>query len=1010
MRYLIRRRALALLVPATLLAAVILPAADRAAEPRTDRDRGFYVPTDKYNDIRFALMTSPTAASRTVAQTVAFMDTLHMLYPEVVSEKWSLGQSHEGRDIWCFRMSDNPEVDQNRPSTLFDGLHHPGEVGGMELVVRLAEYLAQSYGTDPRITYLLQHREVYFVPIVNPDGRVYTETTGLPWPKKNRRDNGDGTFGVNLNDNYPYMWGVSGVPENDSTWSGGYRGPYAGSEPETQAVMGLVNSHNFVTHQSYHMPGNITFYPWGYTADPSPDDAIFEHMADRMTMLNGYLPERIGEYMVFSGTTVDWSYGAQTEHEKVFAFTNEVASNGQGTLEEQMAQILGDNIPAAIYLIEAAGPTVQASAPEVIGGDGNGALDPGEAAGLSFTLANEGVRVDAPDVTLHLSCDDPYLRLLEAERDVGTIPAFSNTDLSASPVAATLDASCPVGHCVNLHVTALYGDGRTEFTIPYVVGGPTVLFSDDFESGTDGWTLEGTWGLTSSTCNSPTNSLTDSPGGPYLDSDTTSATLVDPITASSLSLSFWQLMQTEAQFDFVMIQASVGGGPWTTVLKSSGYSDGWTHVEVPLDDFVGAPTRIRFHFEPDWAFTDDGWYIDDVVLTGSEVTNETPAPPALISPAPGEELCSDPVLSVANSTDPDGAGPLTYGFRVYSDSLCTQLVAAGDGIVEGSGTTQWPLPALPSGTYWWRAYAGDATERGLLGPKSSFEKLEVPVCEIAAPDSLPDCLTGGNVLIATTEGAVSYEWSLTGNGWEITGGQGTESVTYTAGAPDVYGVFKLVVTGAGGCRDSSEVTLGCDDSLIPVELAGFEATASEAGILLRWSATELSDARAFNVHRTQSAADGDYVRLNAQPIAPDDSGRRSYSYLDRSVIPGTLYFYKLEAIEPGEPGGTFFGPYAIVASGPPPEYMLWQNVPNPFSRDAGTTIRYSVPGAARVRIRILDAAGRQVRSMEQDAKPGKNSVFWDGTDGNGRPVASGVYFYEMDAGGFSAERKMVLVD
>ena len=64
----------------------------------------------------------------------------------------------------------------------------------MILVTDLAEYFAQSYGIDPEITYLLDHREVYFVPIVNPDGRVYTEETGQTWTKKNRRDNGNGTF------------------------------------------------------------------------------------------------------------------------------------------------------------------------------------------------------------------------------------------------------------------------------------------------------------------------------------------------------------------------------------------------------------------------------------------------------------------------------------------------------------------------------------------------------------------------------------------------------------------------------------------------------------------------------------------------------------------------------------------------------------------------------------------------------------------------------------------------
>lgn len=678
----------------------------------------------KYEDHQFSAILSSATVYRTVDQVVSFMDTLRTLYPHVVSEKWSLGQSHEGRDIWCFRMSDNPDIDQGRPAALFDGLHHCGEWPSMLLVTDLAEYFAQSYGIDPEITYLLDHREVYFVPIVNPDGRVYIEETGESWPKKNRRDNGDGTFGVNLNDNYPFMWGVSGVPENDSTWSHGYRGPYAGSEPETQAIMALVNSHDFVTHQSFHTPGTITFYPWGYTADPTPDESVYSHMGEMMTRLNGYEPVPIHNYGVFSGSAVDWSYGAQDEHNKIFAFTNEVASSGLGTLEEQLREIRDDNIWPAEYLIRVAGPYVLAGDPAVAGGDGNGDLDPGETAGLSFTLTNQGVRRDAADPLVRLSCDDPYVQLHEAERAVGTIPAFSSTDFSLDPFSATVDPACPIGRAIRLKVTVMQQDGPLEHVLAYVVGGPVVFLDDDFESGTGAWNLTGAWGLTSSMSNSPTHSLTDSPAGNYSDLDSTSATTAQPILANSLYLSFWELYEVEKGFDFVQVQISSGGGPWTTLLRRSGSSNGWKHVEITLDDYLDEPIQIRFLLEADWSETDDGWYIDDVRLVGIGRANQTPPPPAMISPMPGVEVVNDPVLSVSNTTDPDGVGPLTYGFRVYADSLCTDLVASVDDLKEGNGRTDWHVvPVLADGVYWWRAYAADSVERGLLGETRMFEKV-----------------------------------------------------------------------------------------------------------------------------------------------------------------------------------------------------------------------------------------------------------------------------------------------
>jgi hypothetical protein len=668
-------------------------------------------------------------------QIIAFMDTLRTLYPNVVSQKWSLGTSHEGRDIWCFRMSDDPDIDQNRPATLFDALHHPGEWPSSELAIRLAEYFAQNYGTDPEVTDLLNRREVYFVPIVNPDGLAFVEA-GNSWPKKNRRDNGDGTFGVNLNGNYPYMWGTTGSPDSDSTFCACYRGPSAGSEPETQAIMGLVNSHDFVTHQSYHTPGNHTFYPWAHTTDSTPDSVIYAHMGKTMTRVNGYVHLPVNDFTVFSGTTIDWSYGAHG----IFAFTNEVASNGVGTVEEQLQMILSDNLWPAIYLIRVAGPFVKAIDPAVVDGDRDGHLDPGEIAGLSFALFNEGVRRNATGVTVRLSSDDPYIRMLDAERTVGTIGAFSTVDFSGAPFAAIVDPSCSVGRSIRVDVTVAEPDGTRDYVVSYVVGGPATLFSEDFETGTDGWTLTGTWGVTTASSHSPTNSLTDSPGGDYADLDTTSATITQPVTASSLSLSFWHFYQTEEIFDFIEVQVSADGGPFTKLARYSGTNGGFEQLELSLDEYGGKPLQIRFEFLADWSYVDDGWYIDDVVIEGAALTNLTPPPPSLISPTPGEIVSSDPTLVVSNSSDPDGPGPLAYGFRVYRDSLCTSLVASVDGIAEGAGQTQWTTsPLLTNGSYWWRAYAADGTEWGLMGDRRMFEKQ-------AGPTGIPTTPLASNAL------------------------------------------------------------------------------------------------------------------------------------------------------------------------------------------------------------------------------------------------------------------------
>ena len=81
--------------------------------------------------------------------------------------------------------------------------------------------------------------------------------------------------------------------------------------------------------------------------------------------------------------------------------------------------------------------------------------------------------------------------------------------------------------------------------------------------------------------------------------------------------------------------------------------------------------------------------------------------------------------------------------------------------------------------------------------------------------------------------------------------------------------------------------------------------------------------------------------------------------------------------------------------------------PNPFN--ASTTLRYTLSRPARVRMSVYDVLGRYVRTLMDEACPaGSHALMWDGTDEGGRTVASGVYLYRMEAGDYSAVRKMVV--
>jgi hypothetical protein len=92
----------------------------------------------------------------------------------------------------------------------------------------------------------------------------------------------------------------------------------------------------------------------------------------------------------------------------------------------------------------------------------------------------------------------------------------------------------------------------------------------------------------------------------------------------------------------------------------------------------------------------------------------------------------------------------------------------------------------------------------------------------------------------------------------------------------------------------------------------------------------------------------------------------------------------------------------------PAAAQLWQNFPNPFN--PSTAIQFELTVPCRVDLQVYSASGRRIVSLVEDQLPhGRHEVVWNGRNDAGRPVASGIYFYRLKAGGFSETRRMLLV-
>ncbi len=251
------------------------------------------------------------------------LDKFRSRYPHIISEKESIGKSVEGREIWAVKVSDNPDVDEDEPEILYNSLIHGNEPMSMMVLVEFLTHILNNYDSDPEISYLINNRELFFVPVINPDGYTLRQ-------RKNRRDNEDGSYGVDLNRNFGYMWETSTGSINLETTSHMYRGPAPFSEPESIALRDFCDKRNFVIANNMHYFGHWIYYPWAFNLTQTEDSSRFNTITSFGTEINYYthgLP-----FSAIGGSAMDWMFSEQPGKSKIYAFTTEVGDSTQNDI------------------------------------------------------------------------------------------------------------------------------------------------------------------------------------------------------------------------------------------------------------------------------------------------------------------------------------------------------------------------------------------------------------------------------------------------------------------------------------------------------------------------------------------------------------------------------------------------------------------------------------------------------------------------------------------------------
>ncbi|MCK1813345.1 M14 family metallopeptidase [Streptomyces sp. XM4011] len=262
----------------------------------------------------------------------AVVDAAVARHPDLVSSQ-VIGRSHEGRDIIAVKVSADVAVDEDEPEILFTHNQHAREHLTVEMALYTLEELTSGYGSDARITRLLDTREIWLIPSVNPDGKTYDTESGAfrSWRKNRQPNAGSSAIGTDLNRNWDYMWGCCGGSSGSAS-SATYRGAAPESGPETRVVADFVRSRvvggeqQITAHIDFHTYGELILWPYGYTyADTAPgltadDRDAFAAVGRAMAASNGYTPQQSSDLYITDGSIGDWMWA----EEGIFSYTFEM--------------------------------------------------------------------------------------------------------------------------------------------------------------------------------------------------------------------------------------------------------------------------------------------------------------------------------------------------------------------------------------------------------------------------------------------------------------------------------------------------------------------------------------------------------------------------------------------------------------------------------------------------------------------------------------------------------------
>ncbi|MDH5185861.1 MAG: M14 family zinc carboxypeptidase [candidate division WOR-3 bacterium] len=470
----------------------------------------------------------------------------------------SFGTTFEGRQIYGVKISDNPEIDDpNEPDILFIGCHHAREWASVEVPRHIADSLTRGYATVPEIQNLIDNHEIWIFPIINVDGYVYDYPARRSW-RKNRQPFST-AIGNDPNRNYNGCcngdamgdWGAltDGSRSTHYPSQETFMGPYGFSGYEINDLIDFFKAHEFNAVISYHSYSELVLWPWGYSTNTAPDNALLirvgQAMAGLMQKLSSgnYRPQQGVVLYPTSGGSDDWMYGYSH-------------------------WVLG--VPCLSYTIEL-GTTFYQSVSDL-----------------------DNIQFQAFKSALYLANFSDSVRILTK----GAVPA---------PIMATLDTSATGDFTISWSPIRPHANQPELWEIEEL--SDYSVIEDNLEDTTARWTLEG---FSLSTVQSHSSSHSFFSGSAHNMSNY-ARTAYPYVVQPADSLTFWCWYDLENNYDVATVEISFDSKEWIQLDdRYTGNSGGWIRKAYSLENWLGKSIYIRFRCMTDDGVLRTGFYVDDI--------------------------------------------------------------------------------------------------------------------------------------------------------------------------------------------------------------------------------------------------------------------------------------------------------------------------------------------------------------------------------------------------------------